>query len=261
MPNIISKPRVVSSAMLALVPALLLAACGGTSDSVAPSQSSPASHAASGQPAADSVRVDAAIEETPCALVTPEMVAAVFDVPAADLEQSQSRAMSSCTYTREGDGEGLEATVGVGGVYEDAEKAASRFRSTTAGMSGEKLDRAMAGVRKSAQDSGDLDTAGERDAADKIMDNSNNSAGIQFKDVEGVGDEARLALTVGAGKLYVRAGNLNFTVTAYSGPDMKMPAKLDAGAIMDADKQWRRETMPQREQAAVKLAKAVVASL
>ncbi len=257
MSRIISKPRAVSSAVLAVLPALLLAACGGASDSTAPSQSLPESQAG----VADSAQVDAAIEDTPCALVTPEMVATVFDVPAVDLEQSHSRAMSSCTYTREGDGGGLEATVSVERVYEDAESAASGFRSITAGMSGAKLDHSMAGIQKSAREEGDLDATGKRGAADTIIDNSGNSGGIQFEDVEEVGDEARLALTVGAGKLYVRAGNLNFTVAAYSGPDMRMPAKLTPDAIMDADEQWRRETMPQRKQAAVKLARAVIASL
>lgn len=260
MSNTIFKSSTVPSVLLTLISALLLAACGGTGDSAAPSQSSAASQTASAEPVADSAKVDAAIEKTPCALVTPEMVATVFDVPVAELEQSQLMS-SSCEYTREGDGESLQVSVDVDGVFEDAKSAASRFRSVTAGMSGAEVDRAMAGVREEADRKGDLDTAGKRGAADAIISGSSGSAGIQFEDVEGVGDEARLALTVGAGKLYVRSGNLNFTVAAYSGADMPMPDKITAAAIMNADKQWRSETMPQRKQAAVKLAKAVVASL
>src|SRR3546814_19610605 len=74
-------------------------------------------------------------------------------------------------------------------------------------------------------------------------------------------DEARFALTVGAGDLHVRAGNLYFTASAYSGPGMQMPEKLTGGSIMAADKQWRRHTMPTRKDAAHKLAGAVVQSL
>lgn len=260
--NTVSRPRTFSSMMLALVSALLLAACGGAIDSAAPSQSSPANQAASSNPVVDSAQVDAAVEGAPCALVTPEMVTTVFDVPAAELEQSQLMS-SSCTYTREddADNESLEATVDVEGVYEDVESAASRFRSVTAGMSGAELDHAMTGIKEEAARNGGLDSASKRDAADAIMDSSSSSDGIQSDDVEDIGDEARLALTAGAGKLHVRTGNPYFTVAAYSESDMQMPAKLTPDSIIAADRQWRRETMPQRKPAAVKLAKAVVASL
>src|SRR3546814_6493344 len=98
-------------------------------------------------------------------------------------------------------------------------------------------------------------------ASDAIVGSGSGSAGIQFEDVEGVGDEARFALTVGAGDLHVRAGNLYFVASAYAGPGMQMPEKLTGASIIAADKQWRRDTVPQRKDAATKLAKAVVQSL
>lgn len=66
---------------------------------------------------------------------------------------------------------------------------------------------------------------------------------------------------MGAGDLHVRAGNLYFAASAYSGPGMEMPERLTGASIMAADKQWRQDTMPQRREAAIKLAQAVVQSL
>src|SRR3546814_19542553 len=89
-----STPRAASYAMLALAPALLLAACGGNGDSATSSQSSPASQAASARPVTDSVHVDAAIEKNPCDLAPAEMVAGLFGVPAADRERESSLSLA-----------------------------------------------------------------------------------------------------------------------------------------------------------------------
>ena len=262
MPNRISTARAASYAMLALVQALLLAACGGNADSAASLQSPPASRAASDKPVGDSVRVDAAIEKKPCELLSAEMVARLFEVPVADLERESSMS-SACAYSWENDDETerLDVTVKVSDVGKDAERTASNFRSVTRGMSGADVDRAMAGVKEKAASEGKLDTAGKRKAADAIAGSASGSAGIQFEDVAGVGDEARFALTVGAGELHVRAGNLYFTASAYSGPGMQMPETLTGASIIAADRQWRQDTMPQRKEAAITLAQAVVQSL
>src|SRR3546814_17874531 len=97
MTNRTSTPRAASYAMLALVPALLLAACGGNGDSATSLQSSPASQAASDRPVTDSVHVDAAIESNPCELAPAALVADLFGVPAADLER-ESSVSSACVY-------------------------------------------------------------------------------------------------------------------------------------------------------------------
>lgn len=262
MPNRISTARAASYAMLALVPALLLAACGGNADSATSSQSSPTSQAASDKPVTDSVHVDAAIEKNPCELLPAEMVAGLFEVPVADLERESSMS-SACAYSWENDDETerLDVTVKVSDVGKDAERTASNFRSVTRGMSGADVDRAMAGIKEKAASEGKLDTAGKRKAGDAIAGSASGSAGIQFEDVAGVGDEARFALTVGAGELHVRAGNLYFTASAYSGPGMEMPETLTGASIIAADRQWRQDTMPQRKEAAITLAQAVVQSL
>lgn len=262
MPKRIPTPRVAPRALLVLVPALMLAACGGSGDSAAPSQPSPASQAASDTPVADSVHVDAAVGKNPCELAPAEMVAGLFDVPATDLQRVPSMS-SACTYSWENDDgtERLDATVKVSDVDEDAEGAASNFRSVTRGMSGADVDQAMAGIKDQVASEGGLDSAGKRKAADVVVDGASGSDGIRFEDVEGVGDEARLALTVGAGELHVRAGNLYFIASAYRGPGMQMPDKVTGASIMAADRQWRRDTMAQRKDAAIKLARAVVQSL
>lgn len=257
-----STPRAASYAMLALVPALLLAACGGNGGSATSARSSSATQAAPDSPAADSVHVDAAIEKNPCELAPAEMVAGLFGVPAADLQRESSMS-SACVYSWENDDgtERLDAKVKVADVGEDAERAASNFRSVTRGMSGADVDQAMAGIKEQVASEGGLDSAGKRKAADVVADGAGGSGGIRFEDVDGVGDEARLALTVGAGELHVRVGNLYFIGSAYRGPGMQMPDKVTGASIMAADKQWRRDTMPQRKDAAIKLARAVVQSL
>src|SRR3546814_3666931 len=110
-------------------------------------------------------------------------------------------------------------------------------------MSGADLDRIKANIKEKA--AAELNARGEK-AADAIMGKTSGSAGIQFEDVEGVGDEARFALTVGAGDLHVRVGNLYFTTAAYSGATMPMPERLTGSSMLAANKKWRHDTMPQR---------------
>src|SRR3546814_18477884 len=110
-------------------------------------------------------------------------------------------------------------------------------------MSGADVDRARAGVKEKAASEGKLDTAGKK-AADAIVGSASGSAGIQFDHVEGDGDEARFALTVGAGDLHVTAGNLYFTASAYSGPGLPTPEKLTGGSILAPATQQHATTPP-----------------
>src|SRR3546814_15222552 len=118
------------------------------------------------------------------------MVAALFEVPVAELERESSMS-SACVYSWEnaGETERLDVKVKVSDVEEDAERAASNFRAVTRGMSGADLDRIKANIKEKA--AAELNARGEK-AADAIMGKTSGSAGIQFEDVEGVGDEARL---------------------------------------------------------------------
>lgn len=233
---------------LVLLPAF--GACGGAA---ADADAEPTTSAAAGE-----ARFAESLEDEPCAVVTKETVAAVFDIPAGEITADSGM---FCTYEWEGGGRTVDVTVHINSVAEDAERAASRFASATRGMSGADLDRAVDDIKQRAAESGELKGDGAREAAGAVTASVGSDRGIQFEDVEGVGDEARLALTVGAGDLWVRVGNLIFTVSAYSGPEMPMPDELSPGAIMSASKEWQKETMPQRKEAAVKLAKAAIAAL
>src|SRR3546814_2253176 len=127
------------------------------------------------------------------------MVAALFEVPVAELERESSMS-SACVYSWEnaGETERLDVKVKVSDVEEDAERAASNFRAVTRGMSGADLDRIKANIKEKA--AAELNARGEK-AADAIMGKTSGSAGIHFEDVEGVGDETRFPLPVGAGTL------------------------------------------------------------
>src|SRR3546814_7486856 len=94
------KPRTVSSEMRTLVPALVLAAWGGSVDSGSSSQDARARMAGTDRPVTGSANVDAAIEENPCKLASAEMVAALFEVPVAELERESSMS-SACVYSWE----------------------------------------------------------------------------------------------------------------------------------------------------------------
>src|SRR3546814_17908305 len=72
MSNRISNPRAVSYAMLELVPALLLAACGGSGDSASSSQDARASQAPSDRTVKDSANGMADIERHNCDMATAE---------------------------------------------------------------------------------------------------------------------------------------------------------------------------------------------
>src|SRR3546814_5041359 len=110
------------------------------------------------------------------------MVAALFEVPVAELERESSMS-SACVYSWEnaGETERLDVKVKVSDVEEDAERAASNFRAVTRGMSGADLDRIKANIKEKA--AAELNARGEK-AADAIMGKTSGSAGIQFRSEE-----------------------------------------------------------------------------
>src|SRR3546814_17817332 len=101
------------------------------------------------------------------------MVAALFEVPVAELERESSMS-SACVYSWEnaGETERLDVKVKVSDVEEDAERAASNFRAVTRGMSGADLDRIQANIKEKA--AAELTARGE-EAADATMANGRAS--------------------------------------------------------------------------------------
>lgn len=199
----------------------------------------------------------ASMEDKPCEIVTGEMIVAAFGVPADALEQS-SYTSANCSYDWEGEERGLSVLIHVNGVHESSQDASDYFQDLTRSMSKAEADDAMATIRAQAEKTGDAETPQEREAADAAS-NEIASGGLQFVDVGNVADEARFATQ--SGELIVRKDNLVFTVSAYHGANMPLPATLNAESIMNASKDWLQETLPQRKEAAVKLAKAAANAL
>src|SRR3546814_12430853 len=112
------------------------------------------------------------------------MVAALFEVPVAELERESSMS-SVCVYSWEnaGETERLAVKVKVSDVGEDAKRAASHFRAVTRGMSGADLDHINATHKQKA--AAELNPRGET-AASTNLGTTHGSHGNKIETVEDV---------------------------------------------------------------------------
>lgn len=235
----------------ALAVALLLSACGGDASPVAGADSS-GGGASSDAPA----RFDPSLRDAPCSVVSAETFSGVFGMPAAEIEQHG--AMGMCLYKWKEGNRILDATVHVIRVGETVAEAREHFTSATAGMDGAELDAAMDAVREQARGQADGRDGEAGAVLGAVQDASSSGSGeLQFRDVPGIGDRARMQ--AGRGDLNVLVGNLYFSVTAYHGDRMPAPASLQQ--IVAAGQAWEREILPQREEQTIALARAAVAAL
>src|SRR3546814_13071046 len=117
-------------------------------------------------------------------------------------------------------------------------------------MSGADLDRIKANIKEKA--AAELNARGEK-AADAIMGKTSDSAGIQLEDVEGVGDEARFALPVGAGDLHVSVGHLYFPRAAYSAATLPLSERPTGSPLLVANTHGQQDTTQCSKEAALKL--------
>lgn len=257
MPESFRSPRPRAAACLflpaasAAALALMLAGCGGDGAGAA----GPGG-AGQGASAGAKARFDPALRDAPCSVVTADTVGSVFGLPVDEIEQYA--AMGMCQYNWKGDGQVMDATVHVARVSDDAAGAAKYFASTTAGISGADLDQAMDSIRGNAREK----MEGDGGATDALLGaageaSSSGSRGIQFRDVVGIGDQARMQ--EGRGDLSVLHGNLHFSVTAYHGDRMPLPDNLQE--MVAASRAWQQTTLPQREKQTIQLAKAALAAL
>lgn len=245
--------RVVLAGAFAAALVLLVAGCGNEA----------ATSGAAGESAAASSgkRFDLSLDGDACNFVTAETLAATFGMPAEEIEHYGSGSM--CMYNWRGDERTLDVTIHLTSVADTAAEAARTFNNATRGISGAELDRAMAAVAEQARKSGDLDEAGAA-AADALVGETgkamaDGSGGLQFRDVEGLGDQARVL--VGNGDVHVLHGNLYFNIGAYSGPQMPPPSEYTAEALLEASRAWQASIVPEREEAGIALAHAVIATL
>lgn len=241
---------------LACASALFVMGCGNPAEGDATDRGSQPKAAA----VTSSATVKESLMETPCALAPTETVAATFNVPAAEIERSELSSM--CEYRWKDDARSVSVTLYIQRIAEDARGAASYFNDVTRGMSGADVAGAFDEIAAQVgKDKDALDTPEKPKAAEMLVDSgkSGSSQGIQFEDVAGLADQARF--NVGTGELNVRQGNLVFSLNAYAGDEMTMPDEFSAAALQQASKDWIRNTVPQRRQAATKLAEEIIRQL
>lgn len=165
--------------------------------------------------------VEEDLRNAPCQVVTRDMVSTVFSIPAAEIEQSSMSTL--CGYRWEDGRELLDVTVHVSAISDDASQARTLFQQATA-----KPDQ----------------TPGAHGEA-------------IFEDVEGLGDQARSDTRTG--EVHVLRGRLYFTLNAYHGPVMPVPARQPlAETVVNAQAQWQSATLDQRRQASTELARASI---
>lgn len=243
-----------SSTLMVLAGLLLgLAACQDSgSDDELQAASDPAQSAVA--------RFDREVSKKGCELLSAELVAATFAVPAGALTQFK---IMGCRYSWEGDEQTLDAGISMIRAYDREAGAASWFATATRSRSAEEMKAEMDQVAGRLDESEQLDTELKKSTAKSLL-NRVDAKAVTFEDVAGVGDEARVS---DDGTVYVRVDNLTFMVSAYKGPTAPPPdfqgADLQQMAAIAKENaaQWAIETAPQRKADSVRLAAAIVESL
>lgn len=192
----------------------------------------------------------------PCEIVTASMVATALNVPVADLEQKHLMT-SRCSYEMEEGGKFLKVGVSLK-VYETDEDAAEDFRAATRSMSADEISEGMKLITAQADKDGASDSGARKEAADSIGAGLLRN-GIQFEDVDGVADQARLETSDGT--LHLQQGNLRIKLRAFYGPAMPIPDKITQETMTKALTGWQQNTMDLRRAQAMDLAELALAPL
>lgn len=233
-----------------------LAACqdSGTEDAIALSDSvSPA--------VSSSVALfDKEMDKKGCELLTAEMVSKTFDVPADSLRQMK---IMGCRYDWNNETETVETGISMIQVHKTEASAKSWFETATRNKTAEEMAAEMKQVSEQMDQSEQLDSDLKKSTAKGLLALVDSDA-VQFEDVAGVGNEARVS---GDGTVYVRQNNLTFMVSAYKGPvappmDMQgVDLKQMVNLAKEHSKQWATQTAPQRKKDGALLARAIVDGL
>jgi len=203
---------------------------------------------------------DSDMSKKGCEILTAELVAATFDVPADALKQFK---ILGCRYNWDNETETLEAGISMLRVYDSEEAAGDWFASATKSRTAEEMKAQMEQVAGQMEKSEQLDTDSKKSAAKGILASIGSKA-VHFEDVNGIGDEARVN---DDGTVYVRVGNLTFMVSAYKGPkappmdlqgvDLQQMAEI----AKEHSAQWAAETATQRKADGARLAGAITREL
>ncbi len=197
-----------------------------------------------------------ALEKQPCKIVTPEMVAKTFKVPADKLEKHQI--MNHCDYSLEQDGKKLNVELTSISVFDNTDAAQKYFKNATRDMSAKEVSDAMKKIHAQANKDGKLDTAKKKQAANTVT-KAMGGHGTSFETIDGLGANARLDKN--RSNLVLQKDNLYFHLAAYFGPEMPMPKTISVATMEKASADWHKKTAPQRKKAVVALASPVIKHL
>lgn len=205
-----------------------------------------------------------------CEILTAQMVAKTFDVPEAELKQMK---MMGCIYNwkKKVDDKTetmLEARITLIMSHKTADIAKQWFAKATKNVTAEEAKAQMNAVTEKAKEHESVDTKLKEKTVGTmggLAAESVGKEGYSYAEVSGLGDEAKIASSDGA--LWIRVGNLTFTVAAYKGPPQP-PVDIDiknlkamAAKSMAAQREWTKKTFDERKEAGTKLARLVVATL
>lgn len=208
---------------------------------------------------------DKELRKRACEFMTKDMVAGLFGVPAAELQQMS---IMGCMYMWKKNGQVLDAKLMSIRVHKSAQMAATWFKNATANKTKAQLDAEMDSVKAKVQKQKELDTELKKKTAANLTDVAKMGMpdeGVSYQNVPGIGDEARVSNADGA--VWVRLRNMTFHVSAFKGPEQPRPEfdpkniKGIAKAAMESQKKWMKDTLEQRKKDAMKLAPLVVKAL
>jgi len=254
---------------------LMLALCTGLiacdTEKKSATDAEPASPQGDGNKASDvasdvgKALFDKSLSKKACEILTAAKVAEAFNVPESELKQLK---MMGCIYTWEKGDQELHARLSISSIAKTEGRAVTWFKNATKGMSQAETKAAMASIKTKAKKDAKVDSKAKKKIVDKMGDAAigiNSNGGIQFRDIAGLGDEARLQL--GDGAVWVRVDNMMFIVTGYKGKQPPPPSlkgadlKNIAKVAMAATKKWTQDTMVERERDAITVAKLVLKGL
>jgi len=195
-----------------------------------------------------------------CEILTADLVSATFDVPADALKQMK---IMGCRYEWSNDEQTLTAGITMLRAYKSEAAAAGWFANATRNRTAKEMQQEMDKISGQLDESEQLDTELKKSTAKNLLAMVENKA-VNFEDVEGIGDEARVR---DSGTVYVRVDNLTFMVTAYKGSKMPKPDMqgVDLKQLVAITKEnaarWAIETAPQRKNDGIRLARVIVDNL
>jgi hypothetical protein len=205
-----------------------------------------------------------------CEMLTADMVATQLGVEAGALEQMK---VGGCLYswTKEDRSELVDASIMGIFAMDDADRARKRFEDLTKSRTAKEMQEEVEAMKAAAKGDATIDTAAKAEQVEAVAGMLGDlvpEGGLQFEDVPGIGDAARV--NVHDGSLVVLLGNMTFDVRAFKGkpaPDLPTEVitstdikKLTAAA-KENDAKWMSETREQRRAMAIELAKVIVAKL